>query len=340
MVGRSAMKIVFHVLAVALLLGGVIESSVHADDTLGMITADASVCGPMDPQCSTRIVEFMTSVNPLFPVRLESGVRMGWTGSSSTDLGVQARASVSLLGQVLELHRKGGDLKILPFELTLIPHSEQFRVRVQLAQNDVTFICSKSSGEGVIAPYASLFADGRCKPDAVFGVSAEVLQFQMDTFSTQRIAMRLAEVKGVINVLGNGMATDFLKRQLLLAGGASWDAIVPNQADPASGGQFPRLALTLSGLWISDDSHWEIRGFAGYRPSMMDMKDWAAELRTQIVHRFLLGYDFLGEVGGSAQYSHWSLPGRSLGTYASDRDQNTLFLGAVLGLSYDPPSGR
>lgn len=279
-------------------------------------------------------MSFLTSTNPAFPVRLEGGARLGWSDDQS--LGVKARSSVRLSSQLIQLKRKGGDLSVLPFEVILIPNSEQFRIRFKLAETDVTFICGRKDGQGGVAPFVSLFSEGMCRPDALFGVSAQVMEFQMDTFSTHRIAMRLAEVRGVINLLGNGMATNFLKRQLLLSGGGSWDAIIPNRADANLAGHVARMVLGVQGVWISDESNWEVRGVANLRPSLTDGSDWASEVRGQIIHRFELGENFLGEVGGTAQYSFWSIPGRSLGTYASDRDQHTLFLGALLGLHYNP----
>lgn len=301
----------------------------------------ASICGN-ESQCQDRIMSFLGILNPGFPVKAEVGARVSFNDAQGNP-GVGANAAVTLSDHLATFSNWGGDLNILPFEMTLIPNSENFRIRFIVADSEVAFICSKKDGSGLSGPYASMFAGEGCRPDAMFGMSARLFEFQADTFSTQRLAMRIAEVKGVLNFLRNGFSEEVLRRRLMAHAGASWDVIVPNRLEntqPGVGGHALRLDLGVSGLYISDDSHWEVRGFAGYRPNVTAWNDWAVEARAQVLYRFLLSYDFMAEIGGAAQYSHWSIPGRSLGTYASDRAQDSLFLGAMFGIHYDKSPAR
>ena len=42
----------------------------------------------------------------------------------------------------------------------------------------------------------------------------------------------------------------------------------------------------------------------------------------------------MADIGLDTDYSHWSNPSRSIGDFASDRDRDSIYIGAMFGLTF------
>lgn len=280
-------------------------------------------CGQYDPDCSKRLLRILSGIH-LAPVEVVGGGRFGDDSKG---------AVIEFSTDGVSVDAQAGNLEVIGFEAVWIPQAGGFRIRFTLAESEVLFFCKdKESGE-TSPPLVGLFQN--CSPDAQWGVGGKVLDWQHD-FSTGRDALRWLELNVVYNFLKNGNGMDYLRKRLSAYAGLSFDSVgygsTPNAPDPRGWDSALRGNFGISGLIRTKDAKWEIRGFAGFRPNVIQWDDYAIESRLQVMYHLLLGDEMEGRVGVDASYSHWSTPSRSFGTFASDRDRDTAFVGLLFGL--------
>ena len=92
--------------------------------------------------------------------------------------------------------------------------------------------------------------------------------------------------------------------------------------------------MGITGMFRTDNNKFEIRGYAGYRPNIVDWTDFQVEARFEAMYNFLFNRDFLGQVGLTADYTYASVPWHTIDQWASDRDQHTAFVGAMFRLMF------
>ncbi len=279
-------------------------------------------CGQYDPDCSKRLLRIMSGIH-LAPVEVVGGARFGDSSSN---------AVIEFSTDLVSVDAQAGNLEAIGFEAIWIPQAGGFRLRFTLAESEVLFFCKDRDSGETSPPLVGLFQN--CSPDAQWGLGGKVFDYQHD-FGTGRDAIRWAELNVVYNFLKNGNGMNYLKRRLSAYAGLSLDSVgydgtpgAPNTGwDSALRGNFG-----ISGLIRTANAKWEVRGFAGFRPNMIEWDDYAIESRLQVMYHLLLSDDMQGNIGIDASYSHWSTPSRSFGTFASDREENTGFLGLMFGL--------
>ncbi|MGZ3696591.1 MAG: hypothetical protein ACXWPM_10210 [Bdellovibrionota bacterium] len=287
----------------------------------GMIQVDPKGCGPGDPNCTDHLGKIEGQIQ-IAPLSFEAGVRIGSNGTTGV-----VRFSTKLGG----FEARGGNLDIITFEALYVPGEGGFRVRFNLADSQVLFFCEDKTTGHTHPPLAGIFST--CKPTGVIGLGGNLLQLQADT-DTHRWAARWAELNVVFNFLANGNSRDFLHKSLMGYIGASaetiWPGTTPGVESPGAT-SLARLNLGITGMIKSENNHWELRGYAGFRPSVVEWDDWAVEARVTTMYHLLLTKNEMATIGIDVDYSHWNIPEHSIGTFASDREKDSLYIGAMFG---------
>lgn len=310
-------------LSVLLLLS--VSVPVLAEEFSTETATEPGPCGPFDPECSKRILRILTGIQTL-PIEVDGGVRYG---DGSYDGAV--RFGTNLINVDVAI----GDLTAIPFEVIYLPGGGGFRIRFALAESEALFICKDHEGN-THPPLVGLIHG--CRPDGMFGVGGKLLAGQRDS-ETDRWVMRWAELNFIVNFLRNGNGLDYLHHRLNAFLGASVDTIfsagdIPG-SDYGGNGDFRlRLNMGLTGMFRSESNKWEVRGYAGYRPSVTDFGDWSFEAKTEVLYHLLLGKNILGTVGVEGEYTHSTDPWTSFGPWVSDRDEDSYYVGAMFRVNF------
>ena len=295
-------------------------SVIHPDT--GPTIAGVSLCGPFDPNCAKRVLRILTGIH-VAPIQIGGGARFGQKGAS---------AAISFKTSLVATDTMNGDLRALMFDAVYMPDLGGFRLRFTLADTDVLLFCKDDQGNTHF-PIDALFAN--CRPDGAFGIGGNVAQIQWDTV-TGRVGARWADIHAVYNFLSNGNGLEYLKRRLSAYAGASVDTVW--YGDTPGNTRNTHTALRgnvgIMGMLRTDDNHWEIRGLAGFRPNLTEWDDFSIEARTQIMYHMLFTRNILADFGIDAQYDHNTHPANSMGMYASDRDRDSGYLGAMFGITF------
>lgn len=337
---RQAVLATF-VLVFAILALKAASLSASAQDAFGD-GIDEGPCGRWDPDCRRHIEEVFFQGAHIARPEIEGGVRFGHGA---------ADAAIRFGIDLVDLETMHGDVGILPFEAMWLPDAGGFRIRFTLADSEVSFFCTDLEGD-INAPqnFVNLYemiklslgaSPGRlpdgCRETGMVGLGGSLIDVQADT-GTGRWAVRWAEINAVLNFLRNGNSQSYLKRRLTAFAGASVDTVWPGSTPGAPDGNADtmlRLNMGVTGMLRTNDSRWEFRGYAGYRPSVTDWTDFAIEARAEVLYNLLFTPDLMGSIGLTGEYSYWSVPSRSVGTYASDRDLHTTFVGAMFRLHWN-----
>jgi len=286
------------------------------------------VCENGDPDCATRILRVLSGFN-YARLRLLGGPLLSPSGRDTAG-GLQLT--------IIDAHMPLGDLSLGKFDFIGLSRSDPFRARFTLAESEVSFFCHDS--EGRLHPPAIGRIQQYCTPNASYGAGFKLLELQTDP-AAKRFAARWAEFTGSYNLLGNGQGLDYVRRHLNLIAGASLETVSTSVAVPDAEGARTRIRglAGLSGLWRSADSHWEANGTLALRPGLIGqggfLGDTAAEARVTLLRHLLLSRSILLSAGLTGEVSYWKTPEDSIGTFASDRQRNTYFIGLVLGGSFE-----
>jgi hypothetical protein len=254
-----------------------------------------------------------------------------------------AGAAVRFRANAGQVRSWGGDLDLIPFELIFLTGQDRgnFRIRFKIAESNVLFFCrGRGVGEDddgpIIPPISSIISTCR-EETGYFGIGGTIGEFQHDT-GTGRWASRILALQAVVNFLGNGGTQDYLRRQLVAFAGASWDYIWNQGNTPGATGNdqmLVRMNMGVMGMLRTDNNRFEIRGYAGYRPNVTDFTDYAVEVRAEALYNFLFNRDIAGQIGVETNFSYWSRPNLSIGPFASDRTNESMYIGAVFRMTFD-----
>lgn len=305
------------ILALSLILSA--SSALAQEAPVGVVAETAAAskmnCGETDPDCSRRLLFIMNGIH-IGQTQVDAGYRFG---NSEADVAIGFKA------KVLSIDSSIGDLAAIPFEATYFPELGGVRVRIALVDADVLFFCKDQSGKTHL-PLMGLFQD--CQPTAFLGLGATVLENQWDS-DTGRDAMRWAEINLVLSFLRNGNSFDYLHHRLSAFAGASLDTVWPDSTPGALGGRSTtaRLNFGVMGMLRSQSNKLEIRGYAGYRPSVTDFTDSGYEAKVDLMYHLLFSNKrTLGTVGLEGGATQWNQPWKSMGSVASATDPRTYFL--------------
>jgi len=308
-------------------LGGstVVFESVQASPSMIEVGSGAYPCFPeTDPLCRKRVKDVLMGLRVADPTVL-GGVRIG------EGTGVTGAVSFSL--PLLQANLPMGDLQLIGFEAIALPGAGGFRIRLTALEGEALYFCRvdtiSDAGEKetrTLSPFAALSQD--CRPESAWGLGGTVVEYQNDS-NPDRWGARWLELHAVYNLLRNGHALSRLTQQLHVLAGAAYES-----THGSGGAHVLRGNLALSGMIRSSGLGWELRGYAGYRPNLIEWDDWAAEARLEVLYRLLFHRRWEGHLGLSAEYAHWSKPERSLGAFASSADSNSAFLGLIFGVSF------
>jgi hypothetical protein len=283
----------------------------------GSASEEEGPCGAMDPDCSRRLGRVLNGVH-IGAFEIEGGVR---TGSGPLEGAIR----FGLEG--VSADTRLGDLKLLAFDATWIPGSG-YRIRLTTVQSDALFFCRDEEGT-LHAPIVALLA--ACKPEAIWAVSGNLLTLQSDQErDRERLAMRWLELNAVLGLLQNGGSVEYLRQRLNLYLGASFDSVFQGENSWTG----VRGNFGISGMIRSRNNAWELQGMAGVRPNLTDWSDIGIETRLSLVRNILVGRNVLLTPGLTFNYTHWTRPDRSIGSYSSIQEQDSLFVGLVFGVLF------
>lgn len=291
-----------------------------------------SGCGAFDPDCRRRLARILGGVQ-IVPIEVTGGFRIDEGGPSGA---VRFGLNVGAVDVPV------GDLRVLPFEAIYIPEAGGFRIRVSLVDSQVLFFCkdenNPDSGVSLGLFKALMGTPPNCRPDGIVGVGGSVANINWDT-ATKRVAARWAEINLVLNMFANGNGSDYLRKHLNAFIGASVDTVWLGNTPNTSGGvdTMARLNVGIQGMVRSDDNHWELRGAVAYRPNVIAWDDYAIEVKAQVMYHFLFNQSLMGTVGLDAEYQRWSVPSHSIGSFASDRERDSFFIGLMFGITWRGP---
>jgi hypothetical protein len=289
-------------------------------------------CGPSDIGCAKRI-EHSLSDGHVRPIEVSSGVVFGQPGQG----GAAVRFGTELFG----IDQLTGDAHTIVFDASYVQDGG-LRVRFTLADTQVTYLCHDQKGKTLTPPF-SIKPLGDCKPEpgsamATIGAGGTLVQIQVDE-ATRRVAARWADLHAVINLLQNAGTQAYLRKRLEAYAGVNVDTLFYGNAPGAHGGSatLPRYGFGVSGLYRSDDYHWQIDGLAGFRQDVLDLSDYSFEARAQALYEILYSPKNIRtlNVGVDAEYQYNSDPLNSIGDFVSDRNRHSAYLGAILGFKFD-----
>jgi hypothetical protein len=274
----------------------------------------------MDPDCRYQLERIFSGIRLAEPV-VEAGVRFGQSGAD-------AAVRISIAAATMDLPL--GDLGILVFDANYLPGAGGFRLRITALESEALFFCpvEASDGGGIAPPLAGI--QRSCRPEGVWAIGGRLIEYQQD-FEQSRWNVRWLEINALANLLRNAFSRDYIKRHILMHAGFSLDS---------GGGQALRDYFALrgnlgiSGVFRTDNQRFELRAYAGYRPNLVEWDDWAAEVRFSAMVNFLLAREVVASLGLTAEYSHWSRPGRSFGNFASGIDTDSGFVGLLFGIRW------
>ena len=277
-------------------------------------------CGQDDPDCRMALERVFSSIRLAEPT-VEAGVRFGQSGAN-------AAVRISLEAATWDLHL--GDIGILVFDADFLPDAGGFRLRITALDSEALFFCplTPEEGGGTAAPLAAITKS--CRPDGVWALGGKLIEYQQD-FGRSRWNARWLEINALANLLRNAFSRSYIREHILLHAGLSAES----GAGEAMAGYFAlRGNLGISGVFRTENQRFELRAYAGYRPNLIEWNDWAAEVRFEAMVNFLLSPRVVASLGLKAEYSHWSMPERSIGNTASGVDPDTGFVGLLFGVRW------
>ena len=277
-------------------------------------------CGEFDPDCRYALERLFTGIRIAEPT-IEAGVRIGQSGPN-------AAVRISIETATWDLHL--GDIGILTFDANILPGAGGFRLRITALDSEALFFCplTDAEGGGTGAPLSGITRE--CKPEGVWALGGKFIEYQKD-FSTSRWNARWLEVNALANLLKNAFARDYISKHILAHAGLSLES----GGGEAYASYFAlRGNLGFSGVFRSENGRLELRGYAGFRPNLIEWDDWAAEARFEALVNFLLSPRVVASLGLKAEYTHWNKPERSIGNYASGVDPDTAFIGLLFGVQW------
>ena len=311
----------FIVFAIILLSIPTLSFADEMISVMGPSGSAKSACGAFDPDCSRHLLAVLDGIH-VAPIQVQGGVRFG---SGAADGAIR----FDVQGAAMDV--PAGDLEALAFEAVYVPDLHGVRIRFTLAHAEALYFCKDENGKEH-PPLLAILQN--CQPESL-GVGATIFQFQKDT-ETGRAVTRVIEGDFVYNFLKNGNTLDYLNKRLLLFLGSSLDVVSPGYTPGMTPGLkvVPRLNIGITGMIRSNNHHWEISGYAGYRPDFVQWDDYAIEVRMRALYHILFTKTIMGDFGVDAEYDHWSVPGESMGAYASDTVPDTGYVGAMFGLTF------
>lgn len=318
-------------LAAAALGVSVVAGSAHADP-MDLVVTQGS-CGPFDPHCNdgrNAILDPSSILGALrfLPFHVGNGITFGGSQPSG--------AAISVGAQLVQTDAMSGDLGVVMVDATYLPDEHGFRARFTLADTEVLFMCSDKDGN-VSAPIAAFATT--CKPSGAFewvGGGARLAEIQWDT-ATQRIGARWGEIHAVLNLLGNANQESYMKQRLQAYAGASLDTVWYGQTPgaPTDGSStVVRGNFGLAGMIRMFNNQIELRGLAGFRPSLYDPSDYSIEFREQALYHLMINEFQMLDIGLDYQYQYNTVPANSMGQFASDRYKSTAYAGMIMGFTF------
>jgi len=275
-----------------------------------------------------RISEFLDSWL-FFQGQLEAGV------SPEGEDGMGGR----LVWTPLQTDGVSGDLSLLRGEVQYFPGADGIRLRMRLVDSEATFFCQDSEVEESYAPLESLLND--CKEEGRWALGGTLGDLYWG-LGSGRLAMRVADAHAIFSLLGSGNAETYKRFRLNALMGAKVDFISPGAEEKLQGlgsAWVPRFSLGLSGLFQTQDRHWDFRvkgqvhsDVAQWVKEGIDtpLDDLSFEGEAQVLYRFLLSHDAMGSTGIRVVYQHWGNPEFRVGAFEPEEgDSGVWYLGWV-----------
>ncbi len=295
------------------------------------VRTEAPPCDGNEANCATDMLRMISGFH-LAEIQAGGGV--------FADFSSNARPNVNLGMTMLHIEFPALNFDAARFMVNYLPGGEGMRFTFSLADLQAAFICVDLNGRPHIPGIGRAFQ--YCRPDTGLAFSLNLLRIQWDSH-TQRFAGRWAVFNAVFDFFRGGHSMQRLRYY--------FDGMVGVNVDTVWSGNMPAAAGTLrsngspqsnfrafvgiANLVRSQDARWEFRSELIFRPAVIagasgHFDDMQAEAHAHFLRQFQAGPRALGAVGIEASASYCQNPVNCIGTYASDSQPFSMYIGALI----------